>query len=113
MTRSGDGDLLIRQLLATGTTRRVAASTSPIQGWVSSYYYVTAHRLPRPSSPCVAESARRSTLLVPFHATNARERPPVTVRDIRVTPDGFRFVVSVEGRRERLVATASGVTVSR
>ena len=111
-TRSGNGDLLIRQLLAGGTTRRVAGSTSPIQGWFSRSY---GHRAKAPViiQSVSGRSARLVTLLVPFRAPNTGGRPPVAVRDVRVTPNGFRFVVSVEGRRERLVATASGVTVSR
>jgi hypothetical protein len=110
-TRSGHGDVLIRQLLATGAMGQVVGSTSPIQGWVSSSY---GQRVPAPVivQAVHGRSARLVTLLVPFAAPNERGRPPIAVRDVRVTPDGFRFVLSVGGRRERLVATASGVSVS-
>jgi hypothetical protein len=103
--------VLIRQLLATGAMGQVVGSTSPIQGWVSSSY---GQRVPAPVivQAVHGRSARLVTLLVPFAAPNERGRPPIAVRDVRVTPDGFRFVLSVGGRRERLVATASGVSVS-
>ncbi len=101
------GNVLIRQLLAGGTTRIVTGSTDPRQGWYSAKY--GDHR----PTPVVkyrqsGTNVRFITLLVPF----ASGSPDVTVSGLTVTTSGFSLTVDVRGQRERVLATSGGVRIT-
>ena len=56
----------------------------------------------------VGESVRFITLLVPFGS----EMPDVDISGLQTTSGGFRVTIDVDGRREYIRATSSGVTIT-
>ncbi len=110
-TRRAQGNLLIQQLLPTGTTRRHVGETSPIQGWISRAYGQRA------AAPVIAQVAsgtrvRYLTLLAPFGAGTGSTSPPVTVSGLDLTPRGFSVTIEIEGVRETVHATAHSLNIT-
>jgi hypothetical protein len=106
-TRRSRGNVLIQQLAPGGQTRIVKGSTRPRQGWVS-YRYATVKAAPVVEHRMTGDSARFVTLIVPF----AQGEPPVDVRNVVITAEGFRAKITVDGVTERVVATADGTTIT-
>jgi hypothetical protein len=105
--RDARGNVLIQQLLPGSTPRIVRGKEDPRQGWVS-YEYATLTAAPTLEYHQVGTSARYITLIVPF----ARGNPPVLVKDVLITDDGFEATIRVGTVRERVVATADGTTIT-
>jgi hypothetical protein len=105
-TRSGSSDLLIQQLVRTGTTRLEVGERDPIHGWISRAY---GHHTPAPVVERVVHgrSVRYITVLAPFTGGDVPK-----VSDVRLTPRGFSFVIEADGRRERVRATSSGASIT-
>jgi hypothetical protein len=105
-TRQGSGDLLIQQLVGRGTTRERMGERDPLHGWISRAY---GHHTPAPVIERAAHgrSVRYVTVLAPF-AGGARP----TLSGVHLTRRGFTFVIEADGRRERVRASASGVTIA-
>jgi heparinase II/III-like protein len=105
-TRRARGNVLIRQLSGTATTRITRGLTSPIQGWLSYDYNV---RIPNPTVEVIktGTSVRYLTVLVP----GADALFAVSSRDVRVSSTGFSLIVTVDGRSERISATATGSSI--
>jgi hypothetical protein len=106
-TRRDRGNVLIVQLGRPAPTRLVTGSTRPIQGWLSPRY--------RSLVPAPVVEIRRSasvgrflTLLVPYATT----RPEVIVTGLRMTKTGFSMTITVDGRRERVVMSATGSSIT-
>ena len=96
----------IVQLVATRRPAIVIGRLSPVQGWVSRY---TDQRTPAPTIevPARGSAVRYITLVSPTSGPDSA----VTVRDVKVTLTGFSFVVTIDGRSERVTATGSGARV--
>jgi hypothetical protein len=107
-TRRDRGNVTIRQLVAPDRVAIVSGRRLPRQGWISPRWGSV-----RPAPVVEVFQAGRSirflTLLVP----TAGPHPPVVVRDLRRTADGFVFTVSVQGVTQRFRADRDGATVSR
>jgi hypothetical protein len=105
-TRRPRGNVLIRQLYGTSTNRLVTGSTTPIQGWPSYRYNV---RVPNPTVEVIksGSSVRYLTVLVP----DADGRFSVSFAGVKTWSSGFSAVITVNGRTERVTATATGSSV--
>jgi hypothetical protein len=103
-THTTRGNVLIRQLTGTATTRILTGRTSPIQGWQSDS---DLHRVPAPAVEFAkrGRSVRYLTLIVPGAGS-----PRVTVSGVALLADGYRMTITVGGRSERV--RVSGTTVS-
>jgi len=91
--------VLIVQVIAPSGARFITGATNPIQGWVS---HARDKKVPAP----VLESRRRGTkarfltLLVPY----ATIKPTVTVSNVKLSAGAYAMTVSINGRRERVLA---------
>jgi hypothetical protein len=98
-TRRSSGNVVILQIRQLGKTRIVTGRMRPRQGWTS-YQYREVLATPVVEQTVSWRSARYLTLLVPFGSGS----PEVRASNLKVTPNGFSLIVSVYGRRERIVA---------
>ena len=109
MTWSGRarGNVLIRQLIAGGSTRTITGALDPIQGWISHVY---GEREPAPVVEYRqnGKQVRFLTLLMPYR----RGTPTAGVRDLHVTRTGFALSVQSGGSRELVSATATGASIT-
>jgi heparinase II/III-like protein len=99
------GDVEIHQLAHEVGTRLVRGATGPTQGWVS---YTFKQRLPATVVEALhrGRRARYVTLLVPSDgSTRAR------ISDVRLSPLGYRFVITIGGRSERISVTDDGAVI--
>jgi heparinase II/III-like protein len=105
-TRRPRGNVLIRQLYGSETIRITTGATNPIQGWLSYRYNV---RVPNPTVEVAktGTSVRYLTVLLP----DADEHFAVSFRDIRTWWTGFSLTITVDGRTERVTATATGSSI--
>lgn len=98
-TRASRSNVLIVQVIAPSGARFITGATNPIQGWVS---HARDKKVPAP----VLESRRRGTkarfltLLVPY----ATIKPTVTVSNVKLSAGAYAMTVSINGRRERVLA---------
>ncbi|HEX6867489.1 MAG TPA: heparinase II/III family protein [Candidatus Limnocylindrales bacterium] len=106
-TRADRSNVVIYQVVLPSATRIVSGATAPIQGWIS-YAYGKKVKAPVVEARRSGTSARFLTLLVPFATT----RPSVTVTDVDLTASGYRLTVHVGGRSERVVAGATGSSIT-
>ncbi len=106
-TRGPGGDVLIRQLIATGTTQVVKGQTSPLQGWLPNGWGAVA-AAPVIEQVASGNSLRYLTLLAPF-ATN---KPNVTVTNLTTGTNSFSFTITMATGSQRVVATAQKVTIT-
>jgi hypothetical protein len=101
------GNLQIRQLSGRPTIRLVKGQLSPIQGWLS---YRLGHRVAAPVVEAVkrGSSVRYLTVLVP----TALSGSSVRISSLRLSTSGFSFTIDVDGRIERVVASATDSTIT-
>ena len=106
-TRAARSNVMIVQVVAPTATRIITGSTSPIQGWIS---YRVFKRLAAPvvESRRAGTNVRFLTLLVPYEST----KPSVTVSNVSLTSTGYSLTVTVDGKRERVVATSLSSSIS-
>jgi hypothetical protein len=107
-TRRKGGDVLVWQLLAAPQPRIIKGRTDPVQGWVS-YEYGSPIPAPVIQTSKSGRSARFITLIAPF----VGGAPPVDIKQLSITSSGFRVVVDIDGRRERVMANGSGAWIER
>jgi hypothetical protein len=105
--RNQRGNVLIQQLLPGSETFIVRGKEEPRQGWLS-YEYAEVRAAPTVEFHQTGTEARYITLLAPF----PRGTPPVVVRDVVITEDGFEATIRVRKVEERVVATAEGTTIT-
>jgi hypothetical protein len=105
-TRRTTGNVMIRQLVGTPRFRVVTGATDPVQGWIS-YHYGKRKAAPVVEVIRTGASVRYLTLIVP-----ARGRPLAQVSSLRLTSDGYRLTVTIDGRSERVVATGPTISVT-
>jgi heparinase II/III-like protein len=105
-TRRPRGNVLIRQLYGWSTNRLVTGSTNPIQGWLSYRFGV---RKPNPTVEVIKSGAsvRYLTVLVP----DDDGRFSVSFARVRTSSSGFSADITVNGRTERVTATATSSSV--
>jgi hypothetical protein len=106
-TRGAGGDVLVRQLIATGTTQVIKGQTSPLQGWLPNGWGKVA------SAPVIVQAAsgqslRFITLLVPF----TTKVPDVTIKHLTTGPNSFSFTITMGKSSQKVVATATSVTIT-
>ena len=104
-THTTRGNVVIRQLTGTATTRILTGRTSPIQGWQSDS---DLHRVPAPAVEFAkrGRSVRYLTLIVPGAGS-----PRVTVSGVTLLADGYRMTITVGGRSERVSVSGTSVSV--
>jgi hypothetical protein len=105
-TRRTRGNVLIRQLVGSPALRVLSGRTSPIQGWIS-YRYGRRVAAPVVQAIRTGANVRYLTLIVP-----AQGRPSATVSGLRVTSDGYRVTITINGRSERVVARGSAISIT-
>ena len=105
-THRSRGNLVIRQLTGSPTTRIVTGRTSPIQGWHAPLY---AYRVKAPTVEAIriGRSVRYITLIVPG-ATG----PHVRTSNLQLLSDGYAVTVTVNGRSERVRVNGSSVSIT-
>jgi hypothetical protein len=106
-SRRVTANIQIRQLLSPTTLKVVTGRSDPVQGWVSYRY---GQRVAAPVVEAIKRgtNVRYLTLIVP-----AAGAPLAAVRDVSVTPTGYRLTVTVGRRTERIVAAGSSLVVTR
>jgi hypothetical protein len=104
-THTTRGNVVIRQLTGTATTRILTGRTSPIQGWQSDS---DLHRVPAPAVEFAkrGRSVRYLTLIVPGAGS-----PRVTVSGVALLADGYRMTITIGGRSERVSVSGTPVSV--
>jgi hypothetical protein len=105
-TQRDRGNVYVRQLVAGNISRVVAGRTSPIQGWVA---YEHGERLAAPVVEVARSgtSTRYLTLIVA-----APGSPTATVSSLQLTSTGYRVVVTIGGRSERVVVDGSNASIT-
>jgi hypothetical protein len=105
-TRRTRGNVMIRQLVGSPTIRVVTGARNPIQGWIS---YSYGHKVAAPVVQAIRQgtNVRYLTLIVP-----AQGRPSAAVSGLRLTSDGYRVTVTINGRSERVVASGSAISIT-
>jgi Heparinase II/III-like protein/Heparinase II/III N-terminus len=106
-TRRERGNIVIRQLLAVGSTKIVLGRERPLQGWLSNRYR-RVKPAPVVEARIKGNKARFLTLLVPV----PRADTPVRVSDVEVTSGGVRLIVRIGRAREQIVMTRDDVRIS-
>ena len=106
-TRRPGANVEIVQLLDVEPAQIVMGREDPIQGWLSENIQ---HRGPAPVAEFTVSgtSARFLTVIVPSPSAAA----DIAITDLEVAPGGFSFRIAIDGRAERVVATADGVTIT-
>lgn len=105
-TRRATGNVLIRQLVGSPTIRVVKGATNPVQGWIS-YRYGRWTAAPVVQAIRAGTNVRYLTLIVP-----AQGRPRAQTSGLKLTPDGYRVTVTINGRSERVVASGAYISVT-
>jgi hypothetical protein len=98
------GNVLIR-LVGSPKLRVITGARDPVQGWISYQY---GRKVAAPVVVAIRSGAnvRYLTLIMP-----ARGRPIVETSGLRLTSDGYRITVTVNGRSERVVASGSSISI--
>lgn len=104
-TRRPSGNVLIRQLVGSPTIRVVTGDRSPVQGWIS-YRYGNKIAAPVVEAIRRGSNVRYLTLIMPAHG-----RPQVEASHLRLTSDGYRITITVNGRSERVIASGSSISI--
>jgi hypothetical protein len=105
-TRRTRGNVMIRQLVGSPAIRVVTGARDPIQGWIS-YSYGRRVAAPVVQAIRTGTNVRYLTLIVP-----AQGRPSVSVSGLRLTSDGYRVTITINGRSERVVASGSAISIT-
>ncbi len=110
-TRNDHGNVLIQQLVGSGSSRMHRGETSPIQGWVSRHY---GHRAVAPVIEYSASGrqVRFLTLIASFGDGTGKDQPPARASRVVVNRNGYSMDVVVDGVREHVRATAAGVRIT-
>jgi hypothetical protein len=106
-TRQCGANLTVTQLVAPDSVRIVEGRRSPVQGWYSTGLN---RRAPAPVIEAIARgrTARYVTVLVPLRSRDSNVR----LTEIEVTTGRIRFVITVDGRSERVAISARSVDVA-
>ncbi len=105
-THSAGGDVVIRQLLGRPAISIVSGALSPIQGWRTTHYNKRM-RAPAILARQTGRAVHYLTLIVPVPDASVA----VQVVSAHSFADGFRVVVSIGGRTERMTVHRSAVSI--
>ena len=105
-TQRERGNVYVRQLVAGSTSRVVTGRTAPVQGWLA---YRHGERLPAPVVEVArsGSSVRYLTLIVA-----AAGSPTAKVSELKLTSTGYRAVITIGGRAERVVVDGSTASIT-
>ena len=106
-TRGDGGDVLIRQLINTGTTYVVKGTTNPIQGWLPNGWGKVAQ------APVVEQSGTRLVPAIPHPARPVQHNlPEVSVTDLTTGKNAFSFTITIGKASQHVEATPTGVKIT-